>query len=236
MRQPVPDIHFRLRAMREPRSPLASALVKGEGEQFVVLTLAPLTAARLMGKGPRALWETRVYAFDAGAKVGLGSAPRYAVLTDSQAEALSRHEALVARLEQGSFETETARDVLAPIRALMDRGTEAFRAGDPRGAVAALDEAIRLASHKDLLHHFLHLYQEAFLMRGLALECLDPDAAKAAYRDFIRLFAGLPSPHPDTLRGVARAREAIERLTPTPREGSTRRHARRIGDAAVTSE
>jgi hypothetical protein len=135
----------------------------------------------------------------------------------------------VARLEQGSFETETARDVLAPIRALMDRGTEAFRAGDPRGAVASLDEAIRMASHMDLLHHFLHLYQEAFLMRGLALECLDPDAAKAAYRDFIHLFAGLPSPHPDTLRGVARAREAIERMAPTPQEGSKRWHARRVG-------
>jgi hypothetical protein len=78
----------------------------------------------------------------------------------------------------------------------------------------------------DPVHHFLHLYAEAFLMRALALEGIDADAAKAAYREFIRLYAALPSPHPDTLRGVARAREAVERLTPTPQEGSARRQGR----------
>jgi hypothetical protein len=68
----------------------------------------------------------------------------------------------------------------------------------------------------DAVHHFLHLYQEVFLMRALALEADDPEAAKAAYREFIALYAGLPSPHPEVLRAVARAREAIERLTPIP--------------------
>jgi len=132
----------------------------------------------------------------------------------------------VARLEAGTFETETSREVLASIRPLMDRGVEAFKAGDHRGAVAAFEEAIRIARRMDAVRCFVHLYQETFLMRALTLECIDPDAAKAAYREFIRLYADLPSHHPDTLRGVAKAREAIERLTPTPHEGSTRRRAR----------
>lgn len=224
MRQPVPNIHLKLRLIGEPRSPLASTLVVAGEVQFVVLTLAPLRIGRLLGKGPRTLWETRVYTFDPGSSVGLGSAPRYAVLGGTQGEALDRHETLVRRLEAGTFETETAREVLGPIRPLMRQAAEAFRAGDPRAAVMALDEAIRIAGRTDRLHTFLHLYQEAFLMRALALECTDSVAAKAAYRDFIHLCAGLPSPHPDTFRGMARAREAIERLTPTPREGSTRRH------------
>ncbi|MBI2115363.1 MAG: hypothetical protein HYT85_09815, partial [candidate division NC10 bacterium] len=224
MRQPVPNIHLKLRLIGESRSPLASTLVVAGEKQFVVLTLAPLKTARLMGQGPRALWETRVYTFDPGSSVGLGTAPRYAVLSGTQDEALDRHEALVLRLEAGSFERETAREVLAPVRPLMHQAVETFRAGDPQRAVAALDEAIRIAGRMDLLHTFLPLYQEAYLMRALALECTSPDAAKAAYRDFIHLYAGLHSPHPGTVRGVARAREAIERLTPTPPEGSTRRH------------
>jgi tetratricopeptide (TPR) repeat protein len=223
MRYPVPNIRLKLQAVREPRKSLASTLVATGAGHFVVLTLAPLKAARLMGQGPRALWETRVHESDPEMRVGLGSALRYAAFSATESEALARHEALVARLEAGTFETETAREVLAPIRPLMDRGAEAFKAGDRRGAVAAFDEAIRVARQLDAVRHFLHLYQEAFLMRALTLECLDPDGAKAAYRELIQLYADLPSHHPETLCGVARAREAIERLTPTPHEGSARR-------------
>lgn len=223
MRHPVPNIRSNLQAVREPRSPLDATLVKAEGQQFLVLTLAPLKAARLMGKGPRAAWETRVYAFDARVSVGLGGMPRYAALSASQDEALSRHEALVTRLEAGTFEEETAREVLAPIRPPLDRGAEAFQAGDYQRAISAFEEAIRVAGRMDAIHHFLHLYQETFLMRALTLEFLDPDAAKAAYRDFIQMYADLHSRHPETFRGVARAREAIERLTPIPQEGSPRR-------------
>jgi hypothetical protein len=233
MRYPVPNLRLRLQGLREPRKPLAATLVVTEAGYFVVLTLAPLKALRLMGQGPRSLWETRVHETDREVRVGLGSVPRSAVLSLTEAEALARHEALAARLEAEAFETETGREVLAPIRPLMDRGAEAFRAGDHRGAAAAFEEVIRVAGRMDAVHSFLHLYQEAFLMRALMLECIDPDAANAAYRDFIRLCADLRSRHPDTLRGVAKAREAFERLTPTPREGSTRRHALPGGQAAA---
>ncbi len=157
--------------------------------------------------------------------------PRYAALSASQDEALSRHEALVARLEAGTFETETAREVLAPIRPLLDRGAEAFQAGDCKGALVAFEEAIRVAGRMDSIRHFLHLYQETFLMRALTLEFLDPDAAKAAYREFIQMCADLPSRHPETLRGAARAREAIERLTPIPPESSGRHRVEAVMDA-----
>jgi len=223
MRQSVPDLQRKLQGLREPRKSLASTLVETDAGHFVVLTLAPPTAARLTGRGPHALWETRVHESDPEVRVGLGSVPVYVTFSATEAETLARHEALVARLEAGTFETETAREVLAPIRPLMDRGAEAFKAGDHRGAVAVFEEVIRLGRRLDAVRHFLHLYQEAFLMRALVLECIDPDAAKAAYREFIQLYADLPSHHPETLRGVAKAREAVERLTPTPREGSTRR-------------
>lgn len=226
MRYPVPNLRVKLQGLRESRKPLASTLVGTDVGHFVVLTLAPLKAARLMGRGPHALWETRVHESDPEVCVGLGSALRYAAFSETEAEALARHEALVARLEAGTFETETAREVLAPIRPLMDRGAEAFKAGDHRGAVAAFEAAIRIARRMDAVRHFLHLYQEVFLMRALTLERIEPDAAKAAYRELIQLYAHLPSHHPDTLRGVAKAREAVERLTPTPREGSARRRAR----------
>lgn len=225
MRTPVPDIHGKLRKLLEPRSPLACTLVSTETGHFVVLTLAPLTTARLMRRGRQTLWETRVHATDPAVRVGLASPPRYAVLSLSAAEASGRHEALVTRLETGSFEAETSREVLAPIRPFMAQGAAAFEASDHRGAVAAFDEAIRLAGQVDLVHSFLRLYQEAFLMRGLALERLDPDAAKGAYRDFIALYAALPSPHRDVLRAVAWAREAVERLTPLPRGDQARRRA-----------
>ena len=229
MRQsPVPDIHLKLRGIREPRKPLASTLLVTASGQFVVLTLAPLKTARLMGQGPRALWETRVYAFDLKTSVGLGSAPRYAACSEREDEALARHETLVARLEAGTFETDTARDVLEPIYPLVERAMERFQVGDPREARATLEEALRVAERVDAVHHFLHLYQEVFLMRALVLECDDPEAAKAAYRKFIALYAGLPSPHPEVLRAVARAREAIERLTPIP-DNSSSRHRRDTG-------
>jgi hypothetical protein len=235
MRYPVPNIGLKLQGLREPRKPVASTLVGTEAGHFVVLTLAPLRSARVIGRGPRALWETRVHESDAEVRMGLAGAPQYSVVSPSETEALARHEALVARLEAGTFETETAREVLAPIRPLIDRGAEAFKAGEHQGAVAAFEEAIRVARRMDAVRHFLHLYQEAFLMRALTLECLDPDAAKAAYRELIQLYAHLPSHHPDTLRGVAKAREAVERLTPTPREGSARRRAQADGLAPERS-
>jgi hypothetical protein len=207
---------MKLRAIHEPRKPLASTLVVTAAGQFVVLTLVPLKTARLMGQGPRALGETRVYAFDLKTTVGLGSAPRYATFSEPEDDALARHETLVARLESGTFEMDTARDVLGPIYPLVERAMERFQVGDPREARVALEEALRVAERVDSVHYFLHLYQEVFLMRGLVLEGDDPEAAKAAYREFIALYAGLPSPHPEVLRAVARAREAIERLTPIP--------------------
>ena len=221
-RSPVSDIHPKLRGIREPRKPLASTLVVTAGGQFVVLTLAPLKTARLMGHGSRALWETRVYAFDLKTGVGLGSAPRYAAFSEREDNALVRHEALVTRLESGTFERDTARDVLDPIHPLVERAMERSQVGDSQEASAALEEALRVARRVDAVHHFLHLYQEVFLMRGLVLEGDDPEAAKAAYREFIALYAGLPSPHPEVLRAVARAREAIERLTPIPDDRSAR--------------
>jgi tetratricopeptide (TPR) repeat protein len=223
MRHPMPNIRLKLQLLREPRKPLASALVERDTGHFVVLTLVPLKAARLLRRGRRALWETRVHESEPEVRVDLGSVPVYAAFSAAEAEALARHEALVARLEAGTFETETGREVLAPVRPLMDRGAEAFKAGDYQGAVATFEEAIRTAGRLDAVRHFLHLYQEAFLMRALALECIEQEAAKAAYREFIQLYADSPSHHPDTLRGVAKAREAVERLTPMPHGDSARR-------------
>jgi len=54
-------------------------------------------------------------------------------------------------------------------------------------------------------------------MRAVTLELADRDAAKTAYRELIALYADRPLNHPETLRGVAWAQEAIERLTPVPR-------------------
>jgi hypothetical protein len=104
----------------------------------------------------------------------------------------------------------------------MQRATERYQVGDLEAARAALEEALRVAGRMDAVHHFLHLYQEVFLMRALVLEGDDSEAAKAAYREFIALSAGLPSPHPEVQRAVARARAAIERLTPIPDDSSAR--------------
>ena len=232
MRYPVPNIRLRLQGLRELRKPLAATLLGTESGHFVVLTLAPLRAARLMRQGPHALWETRVHESDPEVRVGLGSAPLYVTFSGTETEAWGRHETLTARLEAGTFETETGREVLAPIRPLMERGAVAFKASDHRGAVAAFEEAVRVASLMDAVQHFLHLYQEAYLMRALALECIDQEAGKAAYREFIQLYADSPSHHPETLRGVAKAREAVERLTPAPAERSTRRHVKAVTRAA----
>lgn len=221
-RSPLPDIDLKLRGIREPRKPLASTWVVTAAGQFVVLTLVPLKMARLMGQGPRALWETRVYAFDLKTSVGLGSAPRYAACSERDDDALARHETLVERLEAGTFETDTARDVLERIYPIVERAMDRFQGGNPRESRAVLEEALRVAERVDAVYHFLHLYQEVFLMRGLVLEGYDPEAAKAAYREFIALYAGLPSPNPEVLRAVARAREAIERLTPVPPQGRAR--------------
>ena len=223
MRHPVPNIRLKLQGVRELRKPLASTLVETESGHFVVLTLAPLRAARLMRQGLHALWEARVHESDPEVRVGLGSAPLYVTFSATETEAWERHETLTVRLEAGIFETETGWEVLAPIRRLMDRGADAFKKGDHQGAVAVFEEVIRLGRRLDAVRHFLHLYQEAFLMRALALECDDQEAAKAASREFIQLYADSPSHHPETLRGVAKAREAIERLTPTPQGGATRR-------------
>ncbi len=228
----VPDIHLKLRGIREPRKPLASTLLVTASGQFVVLTLSPLRTARLMGQGAHAHWETRVYAFDLESRVGFGSAPRYAVLSQNEAEALDRHDALVTCLEAGTFEADTARDVLGPIYPLVERAMDRFQVGDLREARAALEEALRVAGRMDAVHHFLHLYQEVFLMRALTLEGDGAEAAKAAYREFISLYAGLPSPHPEVLRAVARAREAIDRLTPMPTQGRGHKGASPHGNAA----
>lgn len=223
MRYPIPNICLLVRAIRESRTPAVATFVVVDTGRFTVLTLAPLKRARLMGKGREALWESRVHAAESPDHPGLGAMARYAVLDSDQKEALARHESLVSRLEAGSFEAETAREVLASIRPLLDRGAETFKQGDLRGAMAALEEAIGVASRMDATFAFLHLYQEAYLMRALTLEQMDPEAAKGAYREFISLYAGHPSHHPDTLRGAARAREAVERLTPIPDERRSRR-------------
>jgi hypothetical protein len=190
-------------------------LVGTDTGHFVVLTLAPLKAARLMGQGPYALWEVRVHESDPEVRIGLASVPRYKAFSGTETEALARHEALVGRLEAGTFETGTAQEILGFIRPYIQQAAERFRAGDHRGTVEALDEGIRVAGRVDAVRHFLHLYQEAFFMRALTLESIDRNAAKAAYREFIQLYADLPSHHHDTLRGVAKAREAVERLTQT---------------------
>lgn len=222
MRYPVPNIRLLVRAIRESRTPAAATFVVADAGQFTVLTLAPLKRSRLLGKGREALWETRVHAAESPDHPGLGAMARYAVLDSDQKEALARHDSLVSRLEAGSFDAETAREVLASIHPLLDRGAEAFKKGDLRGTMAALEEAIGVPSRMDATFAFLHLYQEAYLMRALMLEQIDPEAAKQAYREFVSLYAGHPSHHPDTLRGVARARKAVERLTPGPNERGSR--------------
>jgi len=102
------------------------------------------------------------------------------------------------------------------VRPLTERAKGAFAGGDTETTVAALEEAILVAGRLDAARRFLHCYVDVFLMRGLALEHTDREVAKAAYRELIALYAEHPLHHPKTLRSVARAREAVERLTPVP--------------------
>jgi hypothetical protein len=92
--------------------------------------------------------------------------------------------------------------------------------GDARAAAASPEAALHVAGRLDRALRFLHLYAEMFLMQALAIERNDTLAATVAYRELIALHAGYPLHHPDTLRAVARAREAVERLTPVPLERS----------------
>jgi hypothetical protein len=216
VRAPIPNIRIQLRALLETRSPLAATLVAGREGYYIVFTLAPRAAARLLKRRVEGLWETRVHPTEPPPRAGLGLRPRYAVLSGSVREAEAHHEALVGRVEAGTFEAETAREVLRATHPLIEGAAGAFERGDESTAMAALNDLLQAVDRVDPLHAFLHLYQEAYLMRGIILERTDPTAAKAAYREFIALRAEVPLPHPDTLRAAAWAREAVERLTPTP--------------------
>ena len=143
-------------------------------------------------------------------------ADQYVVLDATRADAVARHETLVGRLERGVFDHETSREILRAIRPWTDHAARAFAADDSRATLAALEEALGVAGRLDAVRRFLHLYVEVFLMCALMLELADRDAAKAVYRNLIALYADHPLNHPETLRGVAWAREAIERLAPVP--------------------
>lgn len=213
MRHPVSNIREQLRKLLESRAPLAATQLATHPCQYVVLTLAPRAAARLRDPGGSAIWETRIYVVQPPS-LGIGTQPHYAVLDANRDAALARHETLLRRLEGGTFPQETSREILQAIRPSIARATQALRDGDPRAAVAALEAALQVAGRLDFVRRFLHLYTEIFLMRALAVEKTDAGAAVAAYRKLIALHAEYPLHHPDTLRAVARAREAVERLTP----------------------
>jgi len=216
MHYPAPNIEQRLRGLLEPRAPLAATVVAAEAGHFVVLTLIPLVASRLWTRGRGGPWETRVYRSELPPRTGLQSKTQYAAFDESREAARSRHDTLIARLEIGRFEADTGREILALIHPHLDQAVGAFGAGDCTGAVAALDAAIRTAGRVDATYAFLHLYQEAFLLRGIALESIGLDRAKAAYRQFIDICAGLDARNAETIRAIAWARQAAERLTPTP--------------------
>ena len=215
MRYPVPTILDQLRKQLEPREPLAATRVVTDPDQYGVLTLAPRHAARPFGKRGSATWETRVYLAQAPS-FGIGAQPDYVVLDPTREEALARHENLLRRLESASFAQATSREILQAIRPSMERAEKALRDGETHTAVRALDEALRVAGRLDAVRRFLHCYVDVFLVRGLTLEHTDRDAATAAYRELIALHAEHPHHHPETLHGVAQAREAVERLTPVP--------------------
>ncbi|MBP1777601.1 MAG: hypothetical protein H6Q86_3611, partial [candidate division NC10 bacterium] len=120
------------------------------------------------------------------------------------------------RLENGNFPQETSREILHAIRPSVAHATQALRDDNPRAAAASLEAALHAAGRLDTVRRFLHLYAELFLMRAIAIERNDTLAATVAYRELIALYAKHPLHHPDTLRAVARAREAVERLTPVP--------------------
>jgi hypothetical protein len=223
VRYPAANLQRQLQGLLEPRPAVVATAVSTETEHYVVLTLAPPRAARLVRRRSRALWETRVYVTEPPPKARLQARAHYAVFDANRAKALHRYERLVSCLEARSFEAVISQEILGTIGPSVDRAADAFRGGNFSSAVAALDEAIDIAGRLDATQSFLRLYQEAFLMRGLALERIDPAMGKQAYRDFIERCAGLAPYHPDTLRAVAWAREAVERLVPIPGEGRARR-------------
>jgi hypothetical protein len=138
------------------------------------------------------------------------------VLDATRANAVARRETFVDRLASGLFNHETSHEVLRTIGLWTDRAARVSEADDSRATVAALEEARGVAGRLDAIRPFHHLYVEVFLMRVLMLELADHDATKAAYRDLIALHADHPLGQPETLRGVAWARGAIERLVPVP--------------------
>lgn len=215
MRHAVPTIREQLRKLLESRVPLAATRVATDVDQYTVVTLPPRTALRLQERGVSVAWETRVYVVQPPA-FGIGTQPVYAALDENREAALARHETLLRRLESGTFPQATSREILQAIRPSVARAAQAFRDGNPRAAAASLEAALHVSGRLDPIRRFLHLYAEIFLMRALAIESTDADAAVAAYRDLIALHAEHPLHHPDTLRAVARAREAVERLTPIP--------------------
>jgi hypothetical protein len=185
-------------------------------DQYVVLTLAPRHGARLFGKSGSMIWETRVYRAQPP-RFSIDVQPHYVALDACRDAALARHENLLRRLERASFEQDTSREILQAIRPSTERAERAFAAGDTSATLAALEEALRVAGRLDAVRRFLHCYVAVFLMRGITLECTDQEAAKTAYRKIVALHAEHPLHHPETLRAVAQAREAVERLTPAPR-------------------
>lgn len=215
MRHAVPTIREQLRKLLESRAPLAATRVATDGDHYVVLTLAPRTTSRLAGRSGSVTWETRLYSVQRPG-FGVGTQPVYAALDEHREAALARHETLLRRLESGTFPQATSREILQAIRPSVARAAQALRDGNPRAAAASLEAALHVSGRLDLIRRFLHLYAEIFLMRALAIESTDADAAVAAYRDLIALHAEHPLHHPDTLHTVARAREAVERLTPIP--------------------
>jgi len=221
MRHPVPTIREQLRTLLESRAPLAATRLAMDADQYVVVTLSPRKTARLRDRGESAIWETKIYAAQPPAG-GIGTQPHYAVLDADRDAALARHETLLRRLENGNFPQETSREILHAIRPSVAHATQALRDGNPRAAAASLEATLHAAGRLDTVRRFLHLYAELFLMRAIAIEKSNPRAAAAAYREFIALHAEYPLHHPDSLRAVARAREAVERLTPVPTRTESR--------------
>jgi hypothetical protein len=229
MRHRVPTIREQLRKLLESRALLAATRVATDVDQYVVLTLAPRTAVRFRDRSGSAIWESRVYLVQPPS-FGIGTQPHYAVLDTDRDAALFRHETLLRRLEGGNFAQETSREILQAIRPSVAHATQLLRNGDPDAAVTVLEAALQAAGHLDFVRRFLHLYAEVFLMRALAIEMSDTVAATAAYRELLALHAEYPLHHQEALRAVAQAREAIERLTPTP--AGTRSHAQGEGPSA----
>jgi len=215
MRHPVPTIREQLRKLLDSRAPLAATRLAIDVDQYVVVTLSPRKTARLRDRGESAIWETKIYVAQPPS-VGIGAQPHYAVLDADRDAALVRHETLLRRLENGNFLQETSREILHAIRPSVAHATQALRDDNPRAAAASLEAALHAAGRLDTVRRFLHLYAELFLMRAIAIERNDTLAATVAYRELIALYAKHPLHHPDTLRAVARAREAVERLTPVP--------------------